>query len=319
MTTTSSDIAHRRRAPLSVDALHADAAAPTPTSRSSCAAKARGSTTRTASATSTVSPGLFVSQVGHGRTELADAAAEQARKLAYFPVWSYAHPGAIELAGTARRPRARRSRARVLHDRRQRGGRVGVEARAPVLPGDRSTAPLQGDRPPHRVPRHDDGRAVDHRRARDQDAVRAARSRRGPRRRTRTRTGPRRSIPRRRSRSRSRWKDRRRVAAVFLEPVQNSGGCFPPHRGLLPARARDLRRDRRAARLRRGDLRVRPARPLVRFAALRLPARHHHDGEGHDVGLLPDRRHDRAPASRRAVPARPQDVPARHHVRRSSR
>ena len=40
--------------------------------------------------------GLFVSQVGHGRTELADAASEQARKLAYFPVWSYAHPGAIE-------------------------------------------------------------------------------------------------------------------------------------------------------------------------------------------------------------------------------
>ena len=39
--------------------------------------------------------GLFVSQVGHGRRELADAAAEQARKLAYFPVWSYAHPGAI--------------------------------------------------------------------------------------------------------------------------------------------------------------------------------------------------------------------------------
>ena len=42
--------------------------------------------------------GLFVSQVGHGRAELADAGAEQAKKLAYFPVWSYAHPGAIELA-----------------------------------------------------------------------------------------------------------------------------------------------------------------------------------------------------------------------------
>ncbi len=42
--------------------------------------------------------GLFTSQLGHGRTELADAAAEQARKLAYFPVWSYAHPSAIELA-----------------------------------------------------------------------------------------------------------------------------------------------------------------------------------------------------------------------------
>jgi adenosylmethionine-8-amino-7-oxononanoate aminotransferase len=42
--------------------------------------------------------GLFVSQVGHGRTELAEAAARQASELAYFPLWSYAHPRAIELA-----------------------------------------------------------------------------------------------------------------------------------------------------------------------------------------------------------------------------
>jgi adenosylmethionine-8-amino-7-oxononanoate aminotransferase len=42
--------------------------------------------------------GLFVVQVGHGRRELADAAAAQARELAYFPLWSYAHPRAIELA-----------------------------------------------------------------------------------------------------------------------------------------------------------------------------------------------------------------------------
>ncbi|MGC3994215.1 MAG: aspartate aminotransferase family protein [Propionicimonas sp.] len=42
--------------------------------------------------------GLFTVQVGHGRTELAQAAAEQAAKLAYFPLWSYAHPSAIELA-----------------------------------------------------------------------------------------------------------------------------------------------------------------------------------------------------------------------------
>ena len=42
--------------------------------------------------------GLFVSQVGHGRTELADAAARQASELAYFPLWSYAHPQAIELS-----------------------------------------------------------------------------------------------------------------------------------------------------------------------------------------------------------------------------
>jgi adenosylmethionine-8-amino-7-oxononanoate aminotransferase len=42
--------------------------------------------------------GLFVVQVGHGRAELAEVMAEQARKLAFFPIWSYAHPKAIELA-----------------------------------------------------------------------------------------------------------------------------------------------------------------------------------------------------------------------------
>ena len=42
--------------------------------------------------------GLFTSQLGHGRMELVEAGAEQAAKLAYFPVWSYAHPKAVELA-----------------------------------------------------------------------------------------------------------------------------------------------------------------------------------------------------------------------------
>nr|WP_240916908.1 aspartate aminotransferase family protein [Nocardioides sp. HDW12B] len=42
--------------------------------------------------------GLFVTQVGHGRAELAEAAAKQASTLAFHPLWSYAHPGAIELA-----------------------------------------------------------------------------------------------------------------------------------------------------------------------------------------------------------------------------
>jgi adenosylmethionine-8-amino-7-oxononanoate aminotransferase len=42
--------------------------------------------------------GLFVSQLGHGRTELAEAAAAQAKELAFMPLWSYAHPSAIELA-----------------------------------------------------------------------------------------------------------------------------------------------------------------------------------------------------------------------------
>ena len=42
--------------------------------------------------------GLFVVQVGHGRVELAEAAYRQATQLGYFPLWSYAHPSAIALA-----------------------------------------------------------------------------------------------------------------------------------------------------------------------------------------------------------------------------
>lgn len=41
---------------------------------------------------------LFTVQAGHGRKELAEAAAKQAGELAYFPLWGYAHPKAIELA-----------------------------------------------------------------------------------------------------------------------------------------------------------------------------------------------------------------------------
>jgi adenosylmethionine-8-amino-7-oxononanoate aminotransferase len=42
--------------------------------------------------------GLFTVQVGHGRSELAETAARQASTLAHFPLWGYATPTAIELA-----------------------------------------------------------------------------------------------------------------------------------------------------------------------------------------------------------------------------
>jgi adenosylmethionine-8-amino-7-oxononanoate aminotransferase len=42
--------------------------------------------------------GLFTVQVGHGRAELAEAARLQAETLAYFPTWAYAHEPAITLA-----------------------------------------------------------------------------------------------------------------------------------------------------------------------------------------------------------------------------
>ncbi|MGW0563760.1 aspartate aminotransferase family protein [Streptomyces sp. NPDC003016] len=42
--------------------------------------------------------GLFVVNAGHGRHELAETAYKQAQELAFFPIWSYAHPKAVELA-----------------------------------------------------------------------------------------------------------------------------------------------------------------------------------------------------------------------------
>jgi hypothetical protein len=41
---------------------------------------------------------LFVVQAGHGRADLAEAGRRQAEELAYYPIWSAAHPAAIELA-----------------------------------------------------------------------------------------------------------------------------------------------------------------------------------------------------------------------------
>jgi adenosylmethionine-8-amino-7-oxononanoate aminotransferase len=42
---------------------------------------------------------LFCVNIGHGRADIAQAGADQARELGFFTNWSYAHPPAIELAG----------------------------------------------------------------------------------------------------------------------------------------------------------------------------------------------------------------------------
>ena len=41
---------------------------------------------------------LFCSNIGHGRADVAQAGADQAKDLGYFSSWSYAHPRTIELA-----------------------------------------------------------------------------------------------------------------------------------------------------------------------------------------------------------------------------
>ena len=211
---------------------------------------------------------------------------EQAETLKYFPIWTYAHPPAIELAGELARARAGRPQPRVLHDRRLGSGRVGVEARAPVLPRHRAGPALQGDRAPHRVPRHDARRARDHRRARRCASPFEPLTPGGV---ARPQHQP---LPRPARQGRDRvhrdaCAERDRGRDPLRRPGDGRGGVpragaergrvLHAARGLLPAGARDLRPLRRAARLRRGDLRVRPARRDVRRGALRLPPRHDHD------------------------------------------
>ncbi len=183
--------------------------------------------------------GLFVSQLGHGRHELAEAAAKQAKELAYFPLWSYAHPNAIQLAerlanyapGDLNRvfftsgggeavetawklaknyfkitgkPMKHKviSRAIAYHGTTQGAlsitGLPGLKAVFEPLVPSTFRVPNTNF---YRAPEHADDLEAFGRWAADQIAV--AIENEGP----------------------------DTVAAVFLEPVQNAGGCFPPPPG----------------------------------------------------------------------------------------
>ena len=88
----------------------------------------------------------------------------------------------------AGRARARRPQPRVLHQRRLGVGRGGVEDRAPALPRQGRAAAHEGDRARDRLPRRHARRAVVHRRAADEGAVRRRRRSRSSGSRTRTRS-----------------------------------------------------------------------------------------------------------------------------------
>jgi adenosylmethionine-8-amino-7-oxononanoate aminotransferase len=184
--------------------------------------------------------GLFVVQVGHGRRELAEVAARQAEQLAYFPLWSYAHPAAVDLAerlaayapGDLNRvffttgggeavetawklakqywklvgkPTKHKvvSRAVAYHGAPQ--GALAItgipgakQAFEPLVPGGLKVPNTNRYRAPDHL--RDDGKAFGRWAA---DRIEEAILFEGP----------------------------DTVAAVFLEPVQNSGGCFPPPPG----------------------------------------------------------------------------------------
>ena len=192
--------------------------------------------------------GLFVSQVGHGRREIAEAAARQAGELAYFPLWSYAHPRAIELAtrladmapGSLNRVFFTTSGSEAVESAwklaKQYFKAIGEPGRYKVLSreiayhgtsmGALAITGLPGLKEPFeplpaggvRVPNTNFYRAPEFV-AHDltvfgqwaADEIERAILREGP----------------------------ESVAAVFLEPLQNSGGCFPPPPGYFP-RVREI-------------------------------------------------------------------------------
>jgi adenosylmethionine-8-amino-7-oxononanoate aminotransferase len=183
--------------------------------------------------------GLFVVQAGHGRRELAEAAARQASQLAYFPLWSYAHPNAIELSerlaslapGSINRVFFTVSGSEAVESAwklaRQYFRAIGQPGRYKVVSrhiayhgttmGALSITGLPSIKEPfeplvpgsirvantnfYRAPEHGDDLEAFGRWAAD-DIERHL-----------IMEGP------------------ESVAAVFLEPVQNSGGCFPPPPG----------------------------------------------------------------------------------------
>jgi adenosylmethionine-8-amino-7-oxononanoate aminotransferase len=183
--------------------------------------------------------GLFTVQAGHGRRELGEVAARQSSELAYFPIWSYAHPQAIELAerlageapgdlnriffttGGGEAVETAWKLAKQYFRMTGRPGKYKVISRhvayhgtpqgalsitgipafkqmfEPLVPGSHRVANTNI----YRAPEYRDDPVAFGRWAADQIAH--AIEMEGP----------------------------DTVAAVFLEPVQNAGGCFPPPPG----------------------------------------------------------------------------------------
>ena len=249
---------------------------------------------------------LYCVNIGHGRADVAQAGADQAQAARLLQQLGLRAPEGDRARRARRRPRARDAQPRLLHLRRLGGRRLGAEALPPVPQADRQRRPLQGDLAQARLSRHDDGRAH-----RDGHPGRAAPVRAAvPRLRARRQHQP---VPARGRRSRrgDPRADRVRGARDRLLRDPRAGAelrrLLHAARGLLPARARDLRRVRDPVHLRRGDLLVGTAGRVLRRRALRLRARHHHDGQGPDLLLRPDGRGDRLRQGVRAVRRQPGD------------
>ena len=180
-------------------------------------------------------------------------------------------PSAGDRAGRADRlARAGRPQPGVLHQRRQRGGRVRLQARPPVPQAHRQAEQDQADRARDRLPRNEPRRAVGDRHHQPARAVRAAHAGRSPRPQHEhlpDAPGRHRELVRRVDRREDRVRGAGHGRGGDPRARAERRRLLHAARRLLPARARDLRRVRRAADLRRGDLRLGPPRRVVRRRA----------------------------------------------------
>ena len=174
---------------------------------------------------------LFCVNIGHGRADVAQAGADQAKELAFYTNWGYAHPRAIELAARVAELAPGDLNRVFFTSGGSRGGRLGAQALPPVP---------QADRQPGRF------KVISRKLAYHGTTLGALTATGIPALRrpfeplfpggatspTRTPTGPRGSSdPAEAIRERILFEGPETVSCVILEPVQNSGGCFPPPEG----------------------------------------------------------------------------------------
>ena len=234
------------------------------------------------------SSGLFCVSAGHGRKEIAEAVGKQLRELDFCAPFLRAHPKTVRARDARRRAHAGRPQPDLLRQLRLRVRRHGDEGRARLPPGARPGRTQRLRLARARVPRRQLRWrvAVGARQQPAQVRPRTARASRT----CGTRISRRTSSRRAKARTASELAEdlvrivnlygAENIAACFVEPIAGSTGCLVPPKGYLEAPARDLRRARHPARVRRGDHGLRPHGPDVRRAELRRHAGHHDDGEG---------------------------------------
>jgi len=177
---------------------------------------------------------LFCVNVGHGRTEISEAMAAQAKELAFFTNWSYAHPPAIKLAakvaelapgdlnrvfftsGGGEAVESALKLCRTFHKLNGEGGRYKLIAREIAYHGTTMGALTATGIPALRAPfeplapgGHHVPNTNSYRWPEDRDPLWAADA----------------------IEERILFEGPETISCVILEPVQNAGGCFVPQDG----------------------------------------------------------------------------------------